>query len=1105
VPNPCYGKTCANGTDCGEGCGCQDGKCVPCDSLTCDDCGTVLGCECRNGKCGKANGCSGNCGDSSDCGEGCTCHEGKCVSCKEFTCAECATKKGCACLNGKCQDDPNELVCADTFTLTKDNANCDLVAELTKEEECACNKVTVASKLAKAVKSGVNYKFDFNVELRKGSVSTANAVNTLSLLGDLTKGDIAENETPTSGVIELSVTPFHKEYDSQGRLIGISAGTKVVNTGSYSNVDSHLFSNLTIPKSGTKISNTVFVDRVEVEITHKTKFVHPNGCEYKGDIIAKYTFGASTDFDGLVQGTVNKDNYTKFVVLSSDKFRRPLITWYRSKDNNFTDNEIIRKLYVPKVSGKYTDTLRGMDKIAPKGKYPTVNKEGLLWSGYSYMVSTDCGCVKNAEHLNLVFCNPTSFDYEVANCNKTITLLAPFTPCDMNQDINIWKANDNFIPADAQAKYDLYFDGVKVETFKHDKNLGMVKDGTGDSMFGEYTSLTPITKISLKHNHDVNEECTIEYALPPIVSHNFTKEVNCDFQGSTYIAKFDKVGVDYVITGISGTGVTVVEYTNYFDVTLPKGISTSLTFLLNNGCEQVSVFNEDCCSSLTADLTITGGECGDPIFLNTAVNSGQPPYTYAYTKPNGQVQTGSNQLTLPTWQGGLYSVKVTDANGCIANDTQDISSQAIPTLLFSGYSNICAGSSTNLVINGNAATIGKTINYKLNTITQSFVMPNNGTYTISNITTDAVFDDFTVTVEGCTTGFDDIINISVISAPTATLSGTATICSGDTAVLSLVGTAGANVTISGGVGVKTIPSCGTVNCALTVNVTPTVDTTYTITNVALGSCTGSGSGSAVITVNESTPILKVSETCNSYTSKTLVFNHITTAKDQSNNSISITGGTTITVNPTTVNQVIVTYDNGNCIKTQTFNVTGCPCDIEGTLDLNILNSYCAAPLAQAGTVTLIGTGSGTAPYTYLWDTGETGTTSNYSVAVAGTYTKKVTVTDATGCSVEISKQYTVQPQPNVEMWYNLNGGGNTFGSNKTTIGSLSFDGTVVLSAQGATPSGGTFSWSAGSFGTGVGSTFSITATGSAFNERVTLTYTYNNCTSDAEFDISDNL
>lgn len=1082
TPNPCANKSCSSGLDCGEGCGCQDGQCVPCDSLSCTECANVLGCKCTNNKCNKVTGCSGNCGDSSDCGEGCTCVEGKCVSCEEFSCTECVGKKGCACLNGKCKGSEN--TCNDTFRITKDNANCDLTATLVKEEGCACSKITVDTKLSNVSKTALTptsneYRFNFLVELRKGSVSTANAVNTLSLLGDLSKEDIAENEKPTSGVVELRVTPFYKELDAQGRIIGITAGTQQLFSGSYSNVDAHTFANVKIEKAGDKISDFVYVDRVEVEITHKTKFVHPNGCEYKGDLIAKYTFGVSTNFDGLVAGTVSKDIYTKFVVLSSDKVRNPLFTWYKSKDSTFTSSEIFRKLYIPLIGGQYSDTLKGMSEIIPAGKYPLVGTEGELWSGYSYLVKTDCGCVKDVEHLNLVFCNPTELDYEVHACNREITLLPPFVPCDMNEDINKYKTPTNPIPNDAQAKYQLYFDGVLKATFVHNKDLGMVKDGTSDTMFDTYVSATPVSRITLKHIHDVNGECDLVYDLPQIVEHNFEYELNCDVQGSTYVLKFNKVGDEYEIANISSSNAVITEHSTYFNVELPKGENVQLVFTLDNGCVQTRTYNQDCCSEFTADLTLSGGECGDPLVLATTLTSGQPPFTYTYTKPDGSTFTAPSLTAVSNWIGGLYKVKVVDANGCEASSSASVSSLAVPTLTFSGYSNICDGETTNLIINGSPSTIGKTITYELNGSPLSFVMPTNGTYTISGISSNSTFANFAVIVDGCQTIFPNVITISVISAPFAELTTeNDTLCAGSSMDLQVFGTVGATVTLSNGQS-KVINGSG----YAIFTVSPTVSTTYTLSSVMLGSCSGDVSGSTTITVASGTQITYTTDCTVTYPLRKYTFNYITTALDQNDDPLSIVGSS-VTVDTDDVSVIKVSYDNGSCTTYLNINVQPCPCP---AMSVDVPNYSICVGHDNPHTFTPSITG-GTAPYTYAWSNGSTASTFSYlpsNIDVPATYTFSLVVTDANGCTMNDTFTYTVLPEPTVMI---------KSGVTDVTNGRLIITTTSTLLTSVVSPSGGTYSWD-DTENTGTSNTFLVS--GMADNETRTVTLTYiapNGCT-----------
>ena len=76
------------------------------------------------------------CENPEDCGEGCTCIEGLCVPCSLFTCAECAAIPGCTCSGAACGDTPPTL-CADDFTLEIEN-ECKLVAELETSDCCSC-------------------------------------------------------------------------------------------------------------------------------------------------------------------------------------------------------------------------------------------------------------------------------------------------------------------------------------------------------------------------------------------------------------------------------------------------------------------------------------------------------------------------------------------------------------------------------------------------------------------------------------------------------------------------------------------------------------------------------------------------------------------------------------------------------------------------------------------------------------------------------------------------------------------------------------------------------------------------------------------------------
>ena len=111
TPSPCASVTCSTSTDCGEGCGCMNGECLPCDSFDCSSavnaagCAGALGCECNGTDCVPSN-CGNPCVNYADCADGCTCDGGICKSCSDYSCVndDCTQTVGCQCVGGACVD-----------------------------------------------------------------------------------------------------------------------------------------------------------------------------------------------------------------------------------------------------------------------------------------------------------------------------------------------------------------------------------------------------------------------------------------------------------------------------------------------------------------------------------------------------------------------------------------------------------------------------------------------------------------------------------------------------------------------------------------------------------------------------------------------------------------------------------------------------------------------------------------------------------------------------------------------------------------------------------------------------------------------------------------
>ncbi len=177
---------------------------------------------------------------------------------------------------------------------------------------------------------------------------------------------------------------------------------------------------------------------------------------------------------------------------------------------------------------------------------------------------------------------------------------------------------------------------------------------------------------------------------------------------------------------------------------------------------------------------------------------------------------------------------------------------AVPTATISGTDTICPGqnASFNIQFTGNPPF---KFNYAINGVQQPQLTIPNNTFTIlsNNIQHDQVFTVTAVQDANCSGTFSGQATVTVTPPPTASLSGTKTICVGDSATLTLSLTGGSsyNVTISGGVSPLVLSN---VQNGATVKVAPAATTTYTITNLlAAGNpCTPSIGNSVTITTDQ---------------------------------------------------------------------------------------------------------------------------------------------------------------------------------------------------------------------------------------------------------------
>lgn len=254
---------------------------------------------------------------------------------------------------------------------------------------------------------------------------------------------------------------------------------------------------------------------------------------------------------------------------------------------------------------------------------------------------------------------------------------------------------------------------------------------------------------------------------------------------------------------------------------------------------------------------------------NTAVITfnGTPNGTVTYTVDGGANQTitlngtGSATLTTPTLTvNSTYALVSIASSGfpvCskVLNGSTLITINAYPTATISETTTICSGTSTGITFNGTPnATVTYTINGGTNqTITLSGT--GNATLTTPALTSNTTYALVGVISSGIAACSQPQIGTAVITVkalPTATISGTTTICSGTTAVISFNGTANATIayTVDGGTN-QTIVLSGTGTATITTPIL-IASSTYALVSIASSAvpiCSQSQTGTAVITVN----------------------------------------------------------------------------------------------------------------------------------------------------------------------------------------------------------------------------------------------------------------
>lgn len=315
-----------------------------------------------------------------------------------------------------------------------------------------------------------------------------------------------------------------------------------------------------------------------------------------------------------------------------------------------------------------------------------------------------------------------------------------------------------------------------------------------------------------------------------------SQSITLNAAGTATITQNYTATTTYTLTGISTTGVP----------SCPAPASGSVTITVLPPPTATIAANTTICSGQTATVTFTG----------------TPNATVSYTVNGGAVQTivlnasgtaAISQAFTATTTYSLMSVASAGTPSCVQPLSQQIVVTVLPLPVVSISSNqtICAGQQATVNFTG---TPNATVNFTVNGLTQTIVLNASGTAgftsTFDATTVISLVSASTATTPACTNPQSGSVTITVIPPPTASISSSQTICSGQQATITFTGTPGAIVTysVNGGPGQNI-----TLNAAGTASITQvyTATTTYTLTSISVSgtpSCPAPVSGSVTITI-----------------------------------------------------------------------------------------------------------------------------------------------------------------------------------------------------------------------------------------------------------------
>ncbi|MBG6112237.1 hypothetical protein IWX84_003140, partial [Flavobacterium sp. CG_9.10] len=553
------------------------------------------------------------------------------------------------------------------------------------------------------------------------------------------------------------------------------------------------------------------------------------------------------------------------------------------------------------------------------------------------------------------------------------------------------------------------------------------------------TSTSNAITLAVTANVTPSVSIAITSGVNPTCSGSAVTFTGTPTNGGTPSYQWKKAGVDiagqtastYTDTGTTGVSITVVMTSNAICVSTPTATSNSIALAVTaKVTPSVSI-------AITSGINPTCN--GSSVtFTATPSNGGTPSYQWKKAGVDIVGQTASTYAN-PGTTAGSITVLMTSSLSCVTSTTATSNAIALtvnPILTTSVSIGITSG--VNPTCSGTAVTFtatptngGTTPSYQWYKGTTA--VGTGVTYTETGTTGGSITVVMTSNAicPSTPTATSNAITLSVNPRPTGIISGTQTICTGNSTTLNIAvaGTGPWSGTITGG-----IPFSGS-SSPISVSVSPSIATTYSILTLSNANCSSiaadlSGSATvslralpaATISITGANPICSGSTTLIKFTGPndgTVTYNinggsNITASL---NNGGNFTLTTAALTSDTTYNLVSVAYgDTPGCSASASGSVTITvnKAPVFATCPSNLTSDTSAGVCNATVSYTATATGTPAPTYTYSLSGATTLATTNGtgSGATFGKGVTNVTITATNSCGTDTCS-FTVTVKDNI--------------------------------------------------------------------------------------------